>query len=394
MAPQVTKAKSAFQFYQSGNIKAIKDELSISMGAAMTELSARWKAMSDAQKEPYFQQEAEDRERFLKESALADEQAAAEQQARRDNLVTKDGEDATMRGERMKTMEARQEKEHERKRRRAELEAQLDPEILAERKRIKDEKKAQTKERKRKREEEEKKLEDRHKKLDKEAKQASNKRLEYLLGQSSIFAKLKMGHGHANDNEPVSAEYVPHHRDASKPATKSKSKGSNGDSGSNEEEDDDDETTNHVFLTRQPECIKFGTLKPYQLEGLNWMIHLAEKGLNGILADEMGLGKTVSSNILNNMIFCNCDILNDNLSLLQIVTLTWLATKHINSCISIRVPKCPRPSSYMCSKVNVIELDERTGPMVPKSTCNKISWLTGRKSRDDPNLFHTCSCIS
>ncbi len=331
MAPQVTKAKSAFQFYQSGNIKDIKDELSISMGAAMTELSARWKSMSDAQKEPYFQQEAEDRERFMKESALADEQAIAEQQARRDNLIAKDGEDAAMRGERMKTVEARQEKEQERKRRRAELEAQLDPEILAERKRIKDEKKAQTQERKRKREEEEKKLEDRHKKMDKEAKQAANKRLEYLLGQSSIFAKLKTGHGHANDNEPVNGEYVPHHRDASKPATKSKSKGNNGDSGSNDEEEDDD-ATNHVFLTRQPECIKFGTLKPYQLEGLNWMIHLAEKGLNGILADEMGLGKTVSSNILNNMIFYNCDILNDNFSLLQIVT---LATKHINSCISI-----------------------------------------------------------
>ncbi|OEU07162.1 SNF2_N-domain-containing protein, partial [Fragilariopsis cylindrus CCMP1102] len=36
-------------------------------------------------------------------------------------------------------------------------------------------------------------------------------------------------------------------------------------------------------------------LKPYQLESLNWMIHLAEKGLNGILADEMGLGKTLQS---------------------------------------------------------------------------------------------------
>ena len=35
-------------------------------------------------------------------------------------------------------------------------------------------------------------------------------------------------------------------------------------------------------------CAKFGTLKPNQLEDLNWMIHLAEKGLNGILTDEMG----------------------------------------------------------------------------------------------------------
>ena len=34
-----------------------------------------------------------------------------------------------------------------------------------------------------------------------------------------------------------------------------------------------------------------GRSKPNQLEGLNWMIHLAEKGLNSILADETGLGK-------------------------------------------------------------------------------------------------------
>ncbi|EPR57830.1 SWI2/SNF2 ISWI-like SANT [Toxoplasma gondii GT1] len=32
--------------------------------------------------------------------------------------------------------------------------------------------------------------------------------------------------------------------------------------------------------------------KPYQLEGLNWLIQLHERGMNGILADEMGLGKT------------------------------------------------------------------------------------------------------
>jgi SWI/SNF-related matrix-associated actin-dependent regulator of chromatin subfamily A member 5 len=42
-----------------------------------------------------------------------------------------------------------------------------------------------------------------------------------------------------------------------------------------------------VYLTKQPSTIKFGQLKPYQLEALNWMIHLTEKGLNGILADEM-----------------------------------------------------------------------------------------------------------
>jgi len=48
-------------------------------------------------------------------------------------------------------------------------------------------------------------------------------------------------------------------------------------------------------LTVQPSCIKFGTMRDYQLQGLNWMIHLYDNGINGILADEMGLGKTLQT---------------------------------------------------------------------------------------------------
>lgn len=369
MAPQVAKAKSAFQFYQAGNIKDIKNELGISMGAAMTELSSRWKSMSDAEKAPYFQQESEDRERYLKESAVADAEASKIQEARRANLVAQDGEDASMRGERMKLMEARQEIENEKKRRRAELEAQIDPEVLAERQRIKDEKKAQTKERRRKREEEEKKLEDRHKKMDKEAKQAANKRLEYLLGQSSIFAKLKMGHGNATgDNEPAPTQngtYVPHHRDAVQSSPKSSKNNKNGNKekisiengeslSSGEEEESD--SSNHVFLTRQPDCIKFGTLKPYQLEGLNWMIHLAEKGLNGILADEMGLGKTVSFLSIG-LLFTDAPILF--CAHYVSVKYIFVATKYFYLSLSLRISEHSRSSSNMCTKVYIIELDER-----------------------------------
>lgn len=41
--------------------------------------------------------------------------------------------------------------------------------------------------------------------------------------------------------------------------------------------------------------IFYGTLKSYQLKGMNWLVNLYEQGINGILADEMGLGKTVQS---------------------------------------------------------------------------------------------------
>lgn len=48
-------------------------------------------------------------------------------------------------------------------------------------------------------------------------------------------------------------------------------------------------------LMMQPANIKNGTMRPYQIEGLNFLIGLFERGLNGILADEMGLGKTLQT---------------------------------------------------------------------------------------------------
>lgn len=41
----------------------------------------------------------------------------------------------------------------------------------------------------------------------------------------------------------------------------------------------------------QPALITGAKLKPYQLEGLQWMVSLDKNGISGILADEMGLGK-------------------------------------------------------------------------------------------------------
>ena len=34
-------------------------------------------------------------------------------------------------------------------------------------------------------------------------------------------------------------------------------------------------------------------MRPYQLDGMEWLQVLYENGINGILADEMGLGKTL-----------------------------------------------------------------------------------------------------
>ncbi|GAB0494115.1 hypothetical protein MMPV_005405 [Pyropia vietnamensis] len=45
----------------------------------------------------------------------------------------------------------------------------------------------------------------------------------------------------------------------------------------------------------QPDNLVGGTLKPYQVEGLSWLVSLFNNNLNGILADEMGLGKTIQT---------------------------------------------------------------------------------------------------
>jgi len=49
----------------------------------------------------------------------------------------------------------------------------------------------------------------------------------------------------------------------------------------------------HVHVPA-PEGLK-ATLRPYQLEGLNWMQTLRELGVGGILGDDMGLGKTLQT---------------------------------------------------------------------------------------------------
>lgn len=48
-------------------------------------------------------------------------------------------------------------------------------------------------------------------------------------------------------------------------------------------------------MTEQPSILQGGELRPYQIEGLQWMLSLFNNNLNGILADEMGLGKTIQT---------------------------------------------------------------------------------------------------
>ncbi|KAF2756029.1 hypothetical protein EJ05DRAFT_441690 [Pseudovirgaria hyperparasitica] len=79
------------------------------------------------------------------------------------------------------------------------------------------------------------------------------------------------------------------------------------DSSSEEDDDEDDEDkaakvdyyeVAHKIkedVVAQSTNLVGGTLKEYQLKGLQWMLSLYNNNLNGILADEMGLGKTIQT---------------------------------------------------------------------------------------------------
>lgn len=53
--------------------------------------------------------------------------------------------------------------------------------------------------------------------------------------------------------------------------------------------------TVHEMVTEQATIMVNGSLKEYQVKGLEWLVSLFNNNLNGILADEMGLGKTIQT---------------------------------------------------------------------------------------------------
>jgi SWI/SNF-related matrix-associated actin-dependent regulator of chromatin subfamily A member 5 len=271
-------------------------------------LAARWRTLTPNTKAVYTEQEATDRARFHAESVDADQEAAAEQEARRTLLTVQQGEQAGSRGARARIDQERAVREEDQAVRRQRLEDDMDPEEVADRARAVETKRQQTAARRQKRKEAEEAVAVQHKKLDKEDAKKATQRLEYLLKQSSIFAKLSGGGGSlptqksdAASPEKADKKDGKRQRKASAVAKEAGKTTPGGvhhihtpDDEVVEDEDEEEEET-PIFLTQQPSSIKFGNLKPYQLEALNWMIHLAGKGLNGILADEMGLGKTLQS---------------------------------------------------------------------------------------------------
>ncbi|KAK0167266.1 hypothetical protein PV327_004688 [Microctonus hyperodae] len=130
-----------------------------------------------------------------------------------------------------------------------------------------------------------------------------SKRFDYLLQQTEIFSHFMTNNQKDKGGSPLK---VKPGRPRKQPSILDNSKSSDPSSDhrhrkTEQEEDEEllaESNTSVAPITRfesSPHYIKSGTLRDYQIRGLNWMISLYENGINGILADEMGLGKTLQT---------------------------------------------------------------------------------------------------
>ncbi|KAF8797773.1 hypothetical protein BYT27DRAFT_7265322 [Phlegmacium glaucopus] len=127
-------------------------------------------------------------------------------------------------------------------------------------------------------------------------------RLQYVLDRSAVYSTILKGQMEEEKakQSALRAEHDEQHETGKKrgrsnlnaPGKGKRKKGSNGEVVA-VEADTDEEHEPPVF--QQPSLVTGAKLKPYQLEGLQWMVSLDQNGISGILADEMGLGKTLQT---------------------------------------------------------------------------------------------------
>ncbi|CAM9130728.1 unnamed protein product [Ectocarpus sp. 12 AP-2014] len=298
---EIKAATSAYHLYMKEKHAEVKASLeakgqTADFGDVMRELSSRWKELGshDADRVKFETLAAEDRARFERESAVKDLEVAEAQRAKRaerESLTT----ESRMRG-RPKSEEPkpkakamgppRQLSEEEKARRQ-------------ERQDLKNKEKAERNARTQI-------AEAQHTSIKDEIAKQASARLQFLLKQSDIFQHFGVGKqatqaGEAK-KEKGAASAEAKAGEVTSPGKRRREAGKGGGAAAAaaaataaEEEEEEEEAPETTFLTKQPDCIKFGKMRHYQLEGLNWMIRLNDNGINGILADEMGLGKTLQS---------------------------------------------------------------------------------------------------
>jgi len=282
---EITKALTAYQHFQKMKMTAIKEELvqtgqDSSLGQVMQALSAKWKALSDSEREEYETLASKDKERYLKECQQRDEEYLRLQEERRKANTATETE-SRMRNSTMARSDASALKADAPKRKRE----------------VSEQERKATQQRKQAKLEEERAIEQQHSELRQSKADQAEARLKYLLSQSDIFSHFGLkgsteessSSRTGTGSSKVKSSDIAEDLDDDEIAMLEEE---------NESEEDGAPTPAKpaiTTLTRQPNCIVGGKMRPYQLEGLNWMVRLTENGINGILADEMGLGKTLQS---------------------------------------------------------------------------------------------------
>ncbi|ODV69041.1 hypothetical protein HYPBUDRAFT_160833 [Hyphopichia burtonii NRRL Y-1933] len=130
----------------------------------------------------------------------------------------------------------------------------------------------------------------------------STKRFKYLLGLSDLFRYFIDLNVSKDKNFKNLIKQIDNEVSFNQPSRNSKSRKKNNKKRrkTEKEEDaellqDEEDTPTITEFSESPGYIH-GELRPYQIQGLNWMVSLYENGINGFLvADEMGLGKTLQT---------------------------------------------------------------------------------------------------
>ncbi|RPB13414.1 hypothetical protein P167DRAFT_505286 [Morchella conica CCBAS932] len=123
----------------------------------------------------------------------------------------------------------------------------------------------------------------------------STKRIRYLLGLTDLFRHFM---GNNPDYLRIQAEEEEKKKNSKgKKASAAENRRRRTEQEEDEEllQDEEGEGEAATLFTESPPFVKGGTMRDYQIAGLNWLISLHENGISGILADEMGLGKTLQT---------------------------------------------------------------------------------------------------
>lgn len=325
---KIKPATSAYQYFQKEAGESIKQDLikqdgKFEVGRFSRLVRDRWNALGPDEKRPYEDMASRDMARFASESHAADvaamERKAKLQQEREQLMIDDEG------GDQRNTRRQRAKKERKKKRKEMKESSKKtkssgndssdsyndedessseesydsdDSDHPAKKKKAKpaprqmSQKQIEYREKVREEKlDKERYIEKRQEDLRKEKADQAKRRLMFLLKQSSIFSHF----GAVQEDQArfgIKANAPKKVDGAGGDGTSSSRRDlPDGDVGDQQDAADLEEgdETQATFLTSQPTTLGFGKMRPYQLEGLNWMVRLQENGVNGILADEMGL---------------------------------------------------------------------------------------------------------